>query len=134
MNDDVAAQRMTAIVLSGGGARGAYEAGVLSYLFENIYPHLPAGFEFDIVSGTSVGAIHAGYIAASAQLDLRDRARGLIDTWQGMALEDVLQLSPTDLVGIPLRALGVESLIRGTSKAGAPDVIGAAPPRTSAVA
>jgi NTE family protein len=124
MNDDAAAQRMTAIVLSGGGARGAYEAGVLSYLFENIYPHLPADFEFDIVSGTSVGAIHAGYIAASAQLDLQDRARGLLDTWQGMALEDVLQLSPTDLFGIPLRALGVESLIRGKSKAGPPDVIG----------
>jgi predicted acylesterase/phospholipase RssA len=61
-----AAQRRTAVVLSGGGARGAYEAGVLSYLFEEIYPKLGEGFEFDIVSGTSVGAIHAGYIAASA--------------------------------------------------------------------
>jgi NTE family protein len=56
MNHDTAAKRRTAIVLSGGGARGAYEAGVLSYVFEKIYPRLP-GFEFDIVSGTSVGAI-----------------------------------------------------------------------------
>jgi NTE family protein len=122
---DAAAQRnKTAIVLAGGGARGAYEAGVLSYLFEEIYPKLPEQFEFDIVSGTSVGAIHAGYVAASAQLDLPARARGLIDTWRGMALEDVLRLSPTDWFGIPLRALGVESLMRGASGAGAPDVIG----------
>ena len=54
-------------MLSGGGARGAYEAGVLSYLFEDIYPGLGPGFEFDVVSGTSVGAIHAAYLAASAR-------------------------------------------------------------------
>ena len=85
-------QRMrTAIVLSGGGARGAYEAGVLSYLFEKIYPQLPDGFEFDIVSGTSVGAIHAGYLAASAHLDPEARSRGLVDTWSGMALDDVVR-------------------------------------------
>jgi NTE family protein len=124
MSDDTTVPRRIAIVLSGGGARGAYEAGVLSYLFEEIYPRLPAAFEFDIVSGTSVGAIHAGYVAASAQLDSRARATGLIDTWRGMALEDVLRLSPTDLVGMPLRALGVESLIRGRNSSGAPDVIG----------
>ena len=52
-------RRRAALVLSGGGARGAYEAGVLSYLFEHVYPALPRGFEFDVVSGTSVGAIHA---------------------------------------------------------------------------
>jgi len=60
------ARPRTALVLGGGGARGAYEAGVLAYLFEEIYPRLPAGFEFDILSGTSVGAIHAAYLAASA--------------------------------------------------------------------
>jgi len=124
MDHDAAAKQRTAIVLSGGGARGAYEAGVLSYLFEKIYPRLPTAFEFDIVSGTSVGALHASYVAASAHLDPGARSRALIDTWDGMALEDVLRLSPTDLFGIPLRALGIESLIRGGSKAGAPDVIG----------
>jgi NTE family protein len=125
MGGDAASRRTTAVVLSGGGARGAYEAGVLSYLFEDIYPELPERFEFDIVSGTSVGAIHAGYIAASAHLDLESRARQLLDTWRGMALEDVLRLSPTDLLGVPLRALGVETLVRGRGRAGAPpDVIG----------
>ena len=121
---EAAASNRIAIVLSGGGARGAYEAGVLSYLFERIYPQLPAGFEFDIVSGTSVGAIHASYIAASAHLEPQARAKALVDTWEGMALDDVVRLSPMDLVSIPLRAMGLEALMRGRSERGEPDVIG----------
>ena len=59
-------EKRTGLVLSGGGARGAYEAGVLGYLFEHVYPRLGAGFEFDIISGTSVGAVHAAITAATA--------------------------------------------------------------------
>jgi NTE family protein len=114
----------TAIVLSGGGARGAYEAGVLSYLVEKVYPQLPPGFEFDIVSGTSVGAIHAGYLAASANLDPEVRSQALLDTWSGMVLDDVLRLRTTDWFGIPLRALGVSSLLWRDGDGGDPDVIG----------
>src|SRR5262245_49762556 len=74
-------RKRVAIVLSEGGARGAYEAGVLSWLFEHIYPRLRDGFEFDIVSGTSVGAIHSAYIASTAHLNGAARARPLLDTW-----------------------------------------------------
>jgi len=119
-----AASRRTAIVLSGGGARGAYEAGVLSYLFERIYPQLGPEFEFDIVTGTSVGAIHAGYIAASASLDPKTRASGLVDTWAGMKLDHVLRLKPTDLVSLPLRALGFGAMRRSGPQAAGQDVFG----------
>lgn len=112
------------IVLSGGGARGAYEAGILSYLFEHIYPKLPPGFEFEVVSGTSVGAIHAGYIAASAGQPHARRASELMSTWNGMALGDVLKLSAGDLFGVPLRALGVEALMRGRREGGEAELIG----------
>lgn len=112
-----------ALVLSGGGARGAYEAGFLSYLFETIYPQLRPGFEFDIVSGTSVGAIHAGYTAASAHLSGADRARALRATWEGMRLDHVLRLRSTDLLTVPLRALGVDFLMRGRRES-RPEVIG----------
>ena len=100
-------QHRTALVLAGGGARGAYEAGVLATLFERVVPRLPAGFEFDVISGTSVGAIHAAYAAASADADPLERSRHLVETWTEMDLGDVLELKPSDLVGIPLRALGL---------------------------
>ena len=114
----------TAIVLSGGGARGAYEAGVLSYVFERIYPRLPRGFEFDIVSGTSVGAIHAGYTAASAHLDPVPRARALTETWTGMSLDHVLRLSTSDWIGVPMRMLGIGSILRREEEGSEGDVIG----------
>jgi NTE family protein len=97
----------TALVLSGGGSRGAYEAGVLSWLFENIYPKLGSDFEFDLVSGTSVGAIHGAYVAASAGMDPLERAKALVDTWRTMRFDNVLQLTWRDFVGIPLRGLGL---------------------------
>jgi NTE family protein len=48
-----------AAVLSGGGARGAYEAGVLYYILEKLPAILGRPVRFDIISGSSVGAIHA---------------------------------------------------------------------------
>jgi NTE family protein len=49
------------LVLAGGGARGAYEAGVLSVLL----PALPASERPDIIVGASVGAINGAYLAAT---------------------------------------------------------------------
>ncbi|MGF7060371.1 patatin-like phospholipase family protein [Brassicibacter mesophilus] len=46
---------MNGIFLQGGGAKGAFQAGVIYGLFEN-------GLEFDIISGTSIGAINSYYI------------------------------------------------------------------------
>jgi NTE family protein len=48
----------TAVVLSGGGARGAFEAGVLKSLSQRR--------SFDIVCGTSIGAINAALTAQQA--------------------------------------------------------------------
>jgi NTE family protein len=99
-------RQRVALVLSGGGSRGAYEAGVLSWLFEKVYPQLRDRFEFDIVSGTSVGAIHAAYVASSAGMDPVERARDLVHTWTSMRFDNVLQLTWRDFVGIPLRSIG----------------------------
>lgn len=44
------------LVLEGGGAKGAYQIGVVKALRE-------AGFEFDVITGTSIGAINAAYLA-----------------------------------------------------------------------
>jgi NTE family protein len=112
------ARHRLAIVLSGGGARGAYEAGVLSYLFEEIYPLLGDDFEFDIVSGTSVGAIHAAYIAASHGMAPAERSKGLIETWSSMSFETVLNMKWRHLLGVPLRAAGLLPMRRSSGTPG----------------
>ena len=55
---------LTGIVLSGGGARGAYEAGVIKYIRDELPPRVRAHARFEIVTGTSVGAINACFLAA----------------------------------------------------------------------
>ena len=114
--------RRVGLVLSGGGARGAYEAGVLCHLFEAVLPRLRPAAGFDVVSGTSVGAIHAAYTTASGDLPAPERARQLDETWSAMRAADVIRLSVADLVGVPLRALGLTRIGR-RPRAGA-DVIG----------
>jgi NTE family protein len=118
-------RRRVGLVLSGGGARGAYEVGVLAHFFEKIAPQLPPDFEFDVVSGTSVGAIHAAYTVATAHWEPAQRSRRLADTWKEMQVGQVVQLGVRDLVGVPLRALGLTKLRRRAGgRATAPEVIG----------
>ncbi len=93
----------TALVLSGGGARGAYEAGVLLYLREGLPRALgrPArDFRLDIVCGTSIGAINACYLAATAHEPER-QAQGLADIWRSLRLEEVFRWSTLSLAAIP---------------------------------
>jgi NTE family protein len=52
-----------ALVLAGGGARGAYEVGALSVLFPALDE---AGMRPRIVVGTSAGAVNAAYVASRA--------------------------------------------------------------------
>ena len=56
-------RRRIALVLSGGGARGAYEAGALS----NLLPRMNRlGMDFDILCATSVGSLNACALAATS--------------------------------------------------------------------
>jgi NTE family protein len=112
------------LVLSGGGARGAYEVGVLAHIFEHVLPQLPPDFDFDVVSGTSVGAIHASYVVATAQWPIAQRARQLAKIWAGMELEQVVRIGVGDLLGVPLRALGFTQLRRRADGKARAEVIG----------
>jgi NTE family protein len=60
-----------ALVLSGGGARGAYRVGFLRALAE----HRP-GLQIPIVTGVSAGAINAAYLASQVA-EFRDKAETL---------------------------------------------------------
>ena len=71
---DKAALGQIVLVLQGGGALGAYQAGVYQALDE-------AGIEPDWVIGTSIGAINAGIIAGNAKADRLPQLRNF---WQRM--------------------------------------------------
>src|SRR5439155_16609393 len=81
-----------AIVLSGGGARGAYEAGVLRFLLRDLPERLGVAPHFDILSGTSVGALTACWLAATAD-EGPERAASLEAMWREMRSEDLLRFS-----------------------------------------
>lgn len=67
-----AGDRQVVLVLQGGGALGAYQAGVYQGLHE-------AGIEPDWVIGTSIGAINAALIAGNAPGHRLDRLRAFWD-------------------------------------------------------
>ncbi|HEY2439632.1 MAG TPA: patatin-like phospholipase family protein [Solirubrobacteraceae bacterium] len=68
-----------ALILAGGGARGAYEAGALSVLL----PVLEQRGELPrIVIGTSVGALNAAFIAANVHRPMADLSARAVETWE----------------------------------------------------
>src|SRR5215213_9827750 len=96
---------LLALVLSGGGARGAYEAGVLRYLREDLAGDLGGQVQFDIICGTSVGAIHSCFYAATA--DMADRqGRMLVDRWENFVLEEMVTFGVKEFMRAPATLLG----------------------------
>lgn len=91
----------TALVLSGGGAKGAFEAGVIAALDD-------ADVRPQILSGTSAGALNAAAVACGIP------AERLVAMWGSMESGDVYRLRrdvhrlirPLHLVGNPRALLG----------------------------
>jgi NTE family protein len=90
------AEPTTALVCSGGGARGAYEAGIIKYLREELPLSVRRHVRFDVLCGTSVGAITSCFLAASA--DVPDQQGQLLaDLWSDLELERVYKVDGEDL-------------------------------------
>jgi NTE family protein len=77
-----------ALVLAGGGARAAYQVGVLRAMAD----WLPAGAPcpFEVLVGTSAGAINAASLAARAG-NFRDAVDWLERVWAGFRVEQVVR-------------------------------------------
>ncbi|HZV78916.1 MAG TPA: patatin-like phospholipase family protein [Candidatus Binatus sp.] len=82
-----------ALVLSGAGARGAYEAGVLKWLFKDIDAQ---GAPFDVISGTSAGAINAAFAARATSASIAQVGQ----LWLSMPAADVTKLIPPAQHGV----------------------------------
>ncbi len=93
-----------ALVLGGGGARGAYEAGALGYLLEALPERLGTDATCDIVLGTSVGAVHACYMGAVAGGG-PDRWSRLREHWLRLHLDDFVRGPQASRFGLLRRLL-----------------------------
>jgi NTE family protein len=82
-----------ALILQGGGALGAYEAGVFKVLYDRLYE--PGKALFDIVAGTSSGALNAAILVSHViknNNSWENADQTLLHFWQRLA-------SPTPLSG-----------------------------------
>lgn len=67
---------MKALVLEGGGAKGAYQIGAYKALYEN-------GERFDIITGTSIGALNGAMI-------VQDHIEEAYDLWYNLSPDQVV--------------------------------------------
>jgi NTE family protein len=82
-------QPKTGLVLTGGGARAAYQVGVLKAISELVFkPH--CGNPFPIITGTSAGAINATVFASYAQTP-RVGIKSLERVWQSFSVDQVFR-------------------------------------------
>jgi NTE family protein len=93
------------MILSGGGARGAYEVGVLWYIFDDLTRILGAPPRIDILCGTSVGAINASFLAAHLGDPVLGMRR-LVDLWTDLELARVLGFGVRQVLTLPRVLLG----------------------------
>jgi len=89
------------LVLPGGGARGAYQVGVLhaisDILPENRNP-------FPVIVGASVGAINAAAVACQSW-NFKAGAKRLVELWSALHTSDVYRTDPATITRYGLRWL-----------------------------
>jgi NTE family protein len=110
------------LVLAGGAARGAYEAGALAVLL----PYLEQrGERPGIVLGTSVGALNGSILAATAHVPATESLDRLLKVWREVQFSDIIGpvLSPREL-GRVLRYAGG---LLGIPRSRVPALLNAAP-------
>jgi NTE family protein len=85
-----------AVMLTGGGARAAYQVGLIKGLARH-FPHL----QFQIITGVSAGAINAIYLAAH-EGSLREAASDLAEMWLSLECKHVFR--PNYAALLPFRS------------------------------
>ncbi len=113
-----------ALVLSSGGARGAYEAGVLSVLLPELERR---GERPRVLVGTSAGALNAASLAADADQDADVAAARLLERWRGLRHTDVFHSISRRQA--PLTALGYVGEVLGLPGLRLPGLLDPAPLR-----
>lgn len=89
-----------ALVLTGGGARAAYQVGVLRLLAREIPGLLP-----DVLTGVSAGGINAAFLAAR-QGPFAEKVERLAEVWGNIRIDQVFRVDLRDLASRTLRWSG----------------------------
>lgn len=92
---------MLGLVLAGGGARGAYEAGVLEHVCGPLARRIGRPFRPQLVSGTSVGALTATWVAAADC-----GGANIAEIYRRLEPDHVYHMGPLDLLSIPQKLFG----------------------------
>jgi NTE family protein len=101
---------MVGLIMTGGGARAAYQVGVLRALAELLPPDVST--PFSIICGTSAGAINAAVIAADSS-NFRRGVRRLMTVWKNFHVHHVYRADPRGALWNSFRWLF--ALLRGGS-------------------
>jgi NTE family protein len=86
-----------ALMLSGGGARAAYQVGFLRLLAREFADVVPG-----ILTGVSAGGINAAYLAAR-QEPFPDKIENLAQVWAGIRIDDVFRVDLRNLASRSVR-------------------------------
>jgi NTE family protein len=86
-----------ALMLSGGGARAAYQVGFLRVLARE-FPEVVPG----ILTGVSAGGINAAYLAARPE-SFAQKVDALAEIWGGLRIDDVFRVDLRDLASRSVR-------------------------------
>ncbi|MEU1522431.1 patatin-like phospholipase family protein [Nocardia rhamnosiphila] len=95
--------RRVSVVVAGAGARGGYEAGVLSVLVPRLRN---AGVDTVRFIGTSAGAINATVFAALSHLPPAEQAQRALQVWRDITVGDVFRSPAIGLPRLAGRAAG----------------------------
>ena len=100
----------TGLVLTGGGARAAYQVGVLKAVMQiRRESHAPPGNPFPVITGTSAGAINAAALACRAA-DMDDAVRVLAEVWENFQAEQIYRADSLGVIRTGARWLTLFSL------------------------
>jgi NTE family protein len=103
-------EQKTGLILSGGGARAAYQVGVLQAISQILWEAgwRPARNPFDIICGTSAGAINAVALACRAD-NFGEGVQKLLDVWQHFTVEQVYRADSLGVIRSGARWLSLLS-------------------------
>ena len=89
------------LVLTGGGARGAYQAGVMQGIAQ-IADDMGIASPFSIITGNSAGALNAAYMAAYSDR-LRRASTRLRRMWDTLSTEQIFHVDAFSMTKLGLR-------------------------------